>query len=278
MTADERRTGPPTGHSDLDTLADLHAGVLEGRSAERVREHVDGCRRCAATLEALDAVQGQLRSLPAPGMPDAVAARLDAALADLRTERPARTGATAADPEDELERIRLRRGRRLSRAIAAVAAAVVVIAGAGAITAIVRAGGGNDTVSSAGGRAASAPAQPQSEVPGAKSAPGSAESDTAGQAVPDYDRASLRAALPEIAARGAVPQATSVESPTLRAACATSIPGAQGTLRGAQRIRYEGRPAYVFVYADGDRLTGFVVTETCGSAPGRPATVLDTVS
>jgi hypothetical protein len=34
----------------------------------------------------------------------------------------------------------------------------------------------------------------------------------------------------------------------------------------------------VFVYADGDRLTGFVVTETCGSAPGRPATVLDTVS
>jgi len=69
-----------------------------------------------------------------------------------------------------------------------------------------------------------------------------------------------------------------VESPTLRAACATSIPGAQGTLRGAQRIRYEGRPAYVFVYADGDRLTGFVVTETCGSAAGRPATVLDTVS
>jgi len=32
------------------------------------------------------------------------------------------------------------------------------------------------------------------------------------------------------------------------------------------------------VYADGDRLTGFVVTEACGSAPGRPATVLDTVS
>jgi hypothetical protein len=64
----------------------------------------------------------------------------------------------------------------------------------------------------------------------------------------------------------------------LEAACATSIPGATGTLRGAERIRYEGRPAYVFVYADGDRLTGFVVTEGCGSQPGQPATVLDTVS
>jgi hypothetical protein len=279
MTADERRTGPPTGHSDLDTLADLHAGVLEGRSADRVREHVDGCRQCAATLEALDAVQGQLRSLPAPGMPDAVAARLTAALTDLRTERPARTGATAADPEDELARARLRRSRRLSRAIVAAAAAVVVIAAGGAIASVVRGGGTSETTSSAGGQAASAPTQPQSPVPGAKSAEGGPlANDSARPAVPEYDRASLRAALPTIAAQGAVPQATSVESPTLRAACATSIPGALGTLRGAERIRYEGRPAYVFVYADGDRLTGFVVTETCGSAPGRPATVLDTVS
>jgi hypothetical protein len=275
MTADERRTGAPTGHPDLDTLADLHAGVLEGRSAERVREHVDGCRQCAATLEALDAVQGQLGSLPTPAIPAVVAARLDAALTDLRTERPARIGATAADPADELARSRLRRSRRLSRAIVAAAAAVVVIAAGGAIASVVRGGGTSETTSSAGGQAARAPAEPRSPV---KSAESSLANDSARPAVPDYDRASLRAALPTIAAQGAVPQATSVESPTLRAACATNIPGAKGTLRGAQRIRYEGRPAYVFVYADGDRLTGFVVTETCGSAPARPATVLDTVS
>jgi hypothetical protein len=30
MTGDERRNGPPHRHADLDTLADLHAGVLEG--------------------------------------------------------------------------------------------------------------------------------------------------------------------------------------------------------------------------------------------------------
>jgi hypothetical protein len=285
MTADERRTGPPTGHADLDTLADLHAGVLESAEADRVREHVDGCRQCAATLEALDAVQGRLRALPAPAMPAAVAARLDATLADLRADgpapgidRPAPAGATAAEPEDELARARYRRGRRLSRAIGAAAAAVVVIAAGGAIASVVRGGGTSETTSSAGGADR---AQPQSQVPpAAKSAEGgSVANDSGGQAVvPEYDRAGLRAALPAITAQGAVPRAASLDNPTLQAACATSIPGATGTLRGAQRIRYEGRPAYVFVYADGDRLTGFVVTEDCGSAPGRAATVLATVS
>jgi anti-sigma factor RsiW len=278
MTAGERRTGPPTGHADLDTLADLHAGVLVGPAADRVREHVDGCPQCAATLEALDAVQGQLRALPGPAMPAAVAARLDAALAELRTERPVAVGATAADPEDELARARLRRSRRLSRTIGAAAAAVVVIAAGGAIASVVRGGGASETTSSAGGGVASAPAQPQAQAATPPEG-GSVANDSGGRAAPpEYDRAGLRAALPTIAARGTVPRATSPDNPTLEAACATSIPGATGTLRGAERIRYEGRPAYVFVYADGDRLTGFVVTEGCGSQPGQPATVLDTVS
>jgi hypothetical protein len=70
-------------------------------SAERVREHVDGCRQCAATLEALDAVQGQLGSLPTPAIPAVVAARLDAALTDLRTERPLRIGGRRLRPRDD---------------------------------------------------------------------------------------------------------------------------------------------------------------------------------
>jgi len=281
MTADERRTGPPTGHADLDTLADLHAGVLDGPAADRVREHLADCRQCAATLEALDAVQGQLRSLPTPAMPAAVAARLDAALADLRTERPVPAGgSTVADPEDELARARARRGRRLSQAIGAAAAAVVLLAAGGAIASIVRGGGTSETASSGAGSAASAPAQPQDSdglVP--KTTNGGATPDAGNQAaLPAYDRASLRAALPAIAAQGATPRTAEHDDAASRAACAGSIPGATGSLRGVQRIRYEGRPAYVYVYADGDRLTGFVVTEACGSAPGQPATVLDTVS
>jgi hypothetical protein len=279
MTADERRTGPPTGHADLDTLADLDAGVLDGPEADRVREHLADCRQCAATLEALDTVQGQLRSLPAPAMPAAVAARLDAALADLRTERPVPAGgSTAADPEDELARARARRGRRLSRAIGAAAAAVVLLVAGGAIASIVRSGGADESTSGAAGSAASAPAQPQ-DSNGLVPKTANTGPDAADQAaLPAYDRASLRAALPAIAALGAMPRATELDDAASRAACAGSVPGATGSLRGIQHIRYEGRPAYVYVYADGDRLTGFVVTEACGSVPGRAATVLDTVS
>jgi hypothetical protein len=281
MTADERRTGPPTGHADVDTLADLHAGVLDGPDADRLREHVAGCRQCAATLEAVDAVQGQLRSLPAPSMPAAVAARLDAALADLRTERPASAGgSTAADQEDELAQARLRRSRRLSQAIAAAAAAVVVIAGGGVIASIARGGGTSETASDGAGSAASAPVQPQSNPPAAASADGgSVENDSGGQAaLPAYDRASLLAALPTIAGQGVAPRAAALSDPDRQAACARSIQDAAGALRGVQHIQYAGQPAYVFVYTDGARLTGYVVTEACGSAPGRPATVLDTIS
>src|SRR5262249_5749787 len=153
------------------------AGVLEGAEAERVREHAAGCEQCAAALEALDAVQGQLRSLPAPAIPAAVAARLDATLADLRSDRPA--APPVQDPEDELTLAPGRRGRRLPRAIGAAAAAVVVIAAGGAVASIVRGGGNNTTASSAGGSAASAPVQPQTQS-GPKSDGGSLGNDSAG--------------------------------------------------------------------------------------------------
>jgi hypothetical protein len=283
MTADERRTGPPSGHADLDTLADLHAGVLAGTEAELVREHAAGCQQCAAALAALDAAQDQLRSLPAPAMPAAVAARLDDALADLRGDRPEPAAPPARASEDELALARERRGRRLSRAIGATAAAVVVIAAGGAIASIVRSSSGtSDTASSGAGSAASAPLQPQESgggLPPKTAGSGSVRTDSGGQAaLPAYDRGSLRAALPTIAGQGVRPRTAALDDPARRAACAATIPGPTGSLRGVQRIVYQGRSAYVFVYADGARLTGFVVTEACGDAPGLPATVLDAVS
>jgi hypothetical protein len=283
MTADDPRAGPPTGHADLDTLADLHAGALDQAEAARVRAHVDGCAQCSAALAALDSVQAQLRALPAPPVPAAVAARLDATLADLRTEQPARPAAPAAgterDPEDELALARARRGRRLSRAIGAVAAAVVVVAAGGAVAAIVRTAttstSSNDSAASGAGGAASAPVAPQSaDSPRATGL----DSNGSEAAVPAYDRSSLRDALPRIAAQGTDVVATAMADPARRTACAGSIPGAAGALSGLERIVYRGQPAYVFVYDDAGRLTGYVVTDGCGTAPGLPAAVLDTVS
>ena len=314
MTADDR--SPAAGHPDLDTLADLHAGALDDPAAEQVRGHVAGCAQCAAALDALDAVQGQLRALPAPTLPTEVATRLDATLADLRTitDAPANgtrpsTGATAfpraaadsggaatkagepvgkaGEPagrraEDELELARDRRRRRLGRALAGVAAAVAVIAAGASVTAVVRSGGGaDDSASSAAAAGDSAAAARTS----GGFAPDSTTQEGAGNrggAVPAYSHDTLAAALPAIAeppgGHTLAGTAGVMSDPARRTACARSIPAPRGSLRTVARILYEGRPGYVFVYADGDRLTGYVVTDACGSATGLPATLLDTVS
>jgi anti-sigma factor RsiW len=72
------------GHLDHDILADLDAGLLEPPVAARAGRHVESCSRCSATLAAFAAVQADLRSLPPPPLPEAVAARLDDTLARLR--------------------------------------------------------------------------------------------------------------------------------------------------------------------------------------------------
>lgn len=101
MTADDPRPVPPPPlHPDLDTLADLDAGVLDGPTAERVSGHVRTCAQCAGALRAMSAVQNDLRALPTPPMPAAVAARLDDVLAGLRrAERPDGTGQSGTGPD-----------------------------------------------------------------------------------------------------------------------------------------------------------------------------------
>jgi hypothetical protein len=169
----------------------------------------------------------------------------------------------------------MRRGRRLSRALGAVAAALVLIAAGGAVTAIVRAGTGGDS-SGAAGSAASAP-MPAESGSLAPRTHGTTQQDSSGAQpeVPAYDRTTLRAVLPAIAADGLK---AVMADPARRTACAGGIPGTTGTLRGVRHIDYEGQRAYVFVFAGGGRLTGYVVPETCGNTQGLPTTVIDTVS
>lgn len=91
--------GRPTTHPDLDTLADLDAGVLDPAAAEDVAAHVGGCVRCTAAITAFDAVRADLHDLPPPAMPDSVAARLDATVTDLRRRTgPVPTPAPATPP------------------------------------------------------------------------------------------------------------------------------------------------------------------------------------
>ncbi|MGH3873819.1 MAG: hypothetical protein ACRDSR_20340 [Pseudonocardiaceae bacterium] len=79
------RTGPDDSPAwSLELLADLHAGALSERAAARLRSAVATDPPAGAVLAALDATVADLAALPAQcpaRMPDAVAQRLDAALA-----------------------------------------------------------------------------------------------------------------------------------------------------------------------------------------------------
>lgn len=296
MTADDRRPPlPPAAHPDLDTLADLHADALDGATAERVRAHASSCPQCGPVLAALDGVRDELHALPAPPMPAAVAARLDATLADLRrtdlptSRHPAATPVGPSPEEaarresgrrlDELEAARDRHRRRLSRSLGAVAAAVAVVAAGASVTAVVRSSTGSDDSAASGGAAADTAALP---------APASI-SPNASISIPSYDQNTLRAALPSIAQVSAVAIITgegdtgpagAMADPGRRTACAGTIGGGRGELEAVLRIRYQGSPAYVFVYeAAGGARTGVVVADDCGtSSSNLPASVLGTVS
>lgn len=86
MTGNARRSGPPWS---VDLLADLHAGVLAPEEEAQLRPLVEADPEARAVLAALDATLQDLRGLPPLRMPDDVAARIDAALAEeARQQQP----------------------------------------------------------------------------------------------------------------------------------------------------------------------------------------------
>ncbi len=84
------------GHADAATLAAFREELLSARKAAQVSAHLAACPRCAALEAELAEVTTLLNRATAPPMPDALTARIQAALA---TEAAARTPATAPASE-----------------------------------------------------------------------------------------------------------------------------------------------------------------------------------
>ena len=149
-------------HADLETLAAFREELLPRRRARRVAAHLAHCTQCAGLDARLADVPGLLASAPAPPMPDALAARIEAAIAAEAAGRavtsvpgtggtelaaaadgPAGAGTAppagvtpAPDVADGATRGHRRRPpardrSRLALRIAAAAAAVVVVGGGG---------------------------------------------------------------------------------------------------------------------------------------------------
>ncbi|WP_344445159.1 zf-HC2 domain-containing protein, partial [Kitasatospora nipponensis] len=68
-------------HPSVDRLADLQEGLLPAAEAAELHAHLTHCEPCAQTLAALDALTELLAEDEPEPMPEAVALRLDAALA-----------------------------------------------------------------------------------------------------------------------------------------------------------------------------------------------------
>lgn len=106
-------------HVSAEVLALHREGALSPRKARRVTAHVSVCARCAGIDSDLASVSGMLAATALPPMPDAIAERLQLAIA---SEVSARAGASAA-PET---------APAVSRADAASSGLTAAGAGAGA--------------------------------------------------------------------------------------------------------------------------------------------------
>jgi hypothetical protein len=125
MTGNERRSGAPMGPPwSVDLLADLHAGALDEADEAELRPRVAADPEARAVLAALDRTRAQLASLPRLTMPDAVAARIESALAG-EAHAAARARAAPA-PVTDLGAARSRRNHRLGWAAGLLAAAAAV--------------------------------------------------------------------------------------------------------------------------------------------------------
>ena len=192
------------GHVDSETLAAFREELLPRRKARQVTVHLAHCAQCARLDAQLADLPGLLARTSAPPMPDALTARIQAALtaeaaarsaltpADAATEAAGTAagaaGAAGADavplqPGDAADGHRARRARpgpgpgrsRLALRIAAAAAAIVVIGGGGYGVSRLVSGGETGQTSTASGGSAAAPA---ARRPAASPVMGSADHGT----------------------------------------------------------------------------------------------------
>lgn len=286
MTHTSHADGVAGACPDLDTLADLHAGVLDSTTATTLRAHVETCSRCTATMEALDATVLDLESMPPIELPAAFANRLDAALAaeagrgQLRSvsspgaaapqppssdrrlgQTPTGSGSPHADQRagqptnisslsDHRERRKLGKGRMLL-----VAAAAVVVVGGGTF-ALTQGGENNANVA---GQDSSAPAVPPNVTAPQDSAEVQAFSTPAD--VLENGAIENNRVSPEIAGKMAEQSA--------RAQCLNLIvPRPAAAPEAVQEGTYEGSLAYAFVFptSDSETIEMIVVdADDCGT-------------
>jgi hypothetical protein len=296
------------GHPDADTLAACREGLLRSRRSARIRAHLARCSRCASLDRELAAVTTQLASVPAPRIPDELAARLDSVLAAesaarARGESPAREGipatAGAADgaangrsgpagrarprPDRPRSTRPVRPWRVTALRAASVTAVLLVIAGGGYGVSRLLQGGNSAASSSASGGSQRAPGTtPGAEVPG-QGGNSAAGPSRAGLMIPsggvslvhsgtDYQPGQLAAQAEAVLARRPATsggQSTSAVPSTL-AGCVRLVAGIARPVL-ADEASYRGQSATIIIRAPARARAGYVwvVVPSCSAADRR---------
>jgi hypothetical protein len=290
------------GHIDPETLAAFREDLLPRRKAGQVTAHLAECPRCAGLDAQLAGLPALLAHAPAPPMPDALTARIEAAIAAEAaarsaeapagargTEAAAGASAPSAGPRDAGAARRGGRraaapGRsRLALRIAVAAATAVVIAGGGYGVSRLFSGGAALSSSPAShalvpaaapapnGAAASGPVMSPARRSAALGSPAPYPVVTSGTNYRASDlKTQVRATL--IRFRGAAPApsggtARPVPAVAGVATCLAHVTGGQRP-RLVDLARFEGKPATVIVLPAGAHALRVLVTGRPCSAAG----------
>ena len=297
------------GHADAETLAAFREELLSRRKAARVSAHLAVCSRCAGLDAQLTEVSALLTASTAPPMPDALTARIAAAIAAEAAARAATTADHAVATADGTVAVgaagggtgphdRAARPARPSRApsgpgrarlalrVAAVTAAVVVVAGGGygvarLLTAnpesATSAGAGNEAAPAAGGHGAAS-----EKTPGGLGAPSAARSAPTARIVSsgtNYQPGQLKTQVSAVLTqhRAGASAAAGFSQANQPTASAPPVPACVPHVTGGKRpllvdlAKYRGRPATVIVIpgATSGTLRALVVAGRCPAATGR---------
>ena len=297
------------GHADAETLAAFREELLSRRKAARVSAHLAACSRCAGLDAQLTEVSALLTASTAPPMPDALTARIAAAIAAEAAARAATTADHAVATADGTVAVgaagggtgphdRAARPARPSRApsgpgrarlalrVAAVTAAVVVVAGGGygvarLLTAnpesATSAGAGNEAAPAAGGHGAAS-----EKTPGGLGAPSAGRSAPTARIVSsgtNYQPGQLKTQVSAVLTqhRAGASAAAGFSQANQPTASAPPVPACVPHVTGGKRpllvdlAKYRGRPATVIVIpgATSGTLRALVVAGPCTATTGR---------
>lgn len=263
------------GHLDADVLAEYRAWLITGRRRRAIAAHLSGCAECTALDARLAQVSTLLAAAPAPSMPDALARRLDEALATeihrpISAERhsvPARKRGFPSWAGQSLA------GAFRVRVMAPVAAAAAVLAGGGyvlsnlggvssssgpASAAAGSAHGAKSEFGTAAGTGSSAANSPVSPARNNEAVPGSGVYVvTSGM---NYTAATLKAQVADqLRARSSLraAPATSAESGCVLRVTHNAIPAL------TEKAHYQGTPATVIVVSLGGSDQVWVAGPAC---------------